>query len=198
MKKNSAVWFVVGFICGLGSLLSAIAGLPGSWLRPEQAQASPIDQEIRQEMLGTFERLNRILDKADKEFTETSEESREAMLACDLQTVRSQIELYKVQHLDSCPGINATDGSFSAELFMKQLTCVTDSSGKVMPPGADKTDYTHGPYLLWLAANPFTEESVAAKVKGGSGPCPGDGETGWYFDISTGLFSPNDAKHKND
>ena len=38
------------------------------------------------------------------QFTEASTEAKESRLVSDLQTMRSQIELYKIQHNDELPG----------------------------------------------------------------------------------------------
>ncbi|MHC4981822.1 MAG: hypothetical protein ACYTF6_01475 [Planctomycetota bacterium] len=197
MKKNIAVWFLIGFVCGLGSLLAAVVLLRGDLHEhsaPQQTKLSDIEKEIQHETLGLLKQFNRILDKVEAQFTEPSNDARESALSSDLQTVRSQLELYKIQHLDRYPGIDPSDGSFDPVLFEKQLTCRTDTEGRV---GTDPTSYPFGPYLQRLPSNPFVEE-LAAKVKGGPGPCPGDGETGWYFDLNTGVFSPNDPEHKDE
>ena len=59
------------------------------------------------------------------QFSEASEEARLSSLQSDLQTVRSQIELYKIQHLDNLP---AQNGDASA-IFQTQMTTKTPGSG---------------------------------------------------------------------
>ena len=122
------------------------------------------------------------------QFTEASSDARESALASDLQTTRSQIELYKIQHLDDYPGLQA-DGSVTAADLIADLTTQTNQAG------AAGTDY--GPYLQTFPTNPFNS---LATVSVGAVACPGDNSTGWYFNTVTGKFSPNDnvvATHKD-
>src|SRR4030043_75639 len=65
------------------------------------------------------------------QFTEASTEAKTSSLCTDLQTMRSQIELYKIQHNDNLPGSGAAT-------FQQSLTGQTDIAGAV------GTDY--GPY----------------------------------------------------
>jgi general secretion pathway protein G len=76
------------------------------------------------------------------QFTEASNDARTSALSSDLQTVRSQLELYKVQHLEAYPGM--TTGSFVATEFVNQLTSRTNQAGAV---GTDPNSYPLGPYL---------------------------------------------------
>ena len=55
------------------------------------------------------------------QFTQASTEARESSLVSNLQTIRSQIELYKIQHNDNPP----TD----ATTFEAQMTGLTDVDG---------------------------------------------------------------------
>jgi len=121
------------------------------------------------------------------QFTEASNDARESALASDLQTVRSQLELYKVQHLDTYP---------TAATFVTLLTSRTNSAGTVMPADGDAADYPYGPYLHKFPSNPFVSGDTADDVSTGTATVPGNGATGWYFETDTGKFSPNDADHK--
>ena len=49
------------------------------------------------------------------QFTEASTEAKVSRLASDLQTMRSQIELYKIQHSDVLPG-TVDDVDFEAAM----------------------------------------------------------------------------------
>ena len=122
------------------------------------------------------------------QFTEASNDARESALASDLQTMRSQLELYKVQHLDNYP---------VAATFVTQLTSRTNSAGTVMPADGDAADYPYGPYLQKFPTNPFVSGATADDVSTGTATVPGDGSTGWYFETDAGKFSPNDADHKD-
>jgi len=123
------------------------------------------------------------------QFTEASNDARESALASDLQTVRSQIELYKVQHLDKSPHLDENGAPDTAN-FVNRLIGRTDNTGKINASGA------FGPYLQKFPSNPFVSDDVADKVTFGTAdPAPGDGTSGWYFNTDLLKFSPNDSGH---
>jgi len=123
------------------------------------------------------------------QFTEASNDARESALASDLQMVRSQLELYKVQHLEKYPHLDESDAEDTAN-FVNRLTGRTDQDGKINANGA------FGPYMHDFPSNPFVSANANA-VSFGDAACPGDGTTGWYFNKTSGRFSPNDADHKD-
>ncbi len=113
------------------------------------------------------------------QFTEASTEAKTSSLCTDLQTMRSQIELYKVQHNDALPG----DGTAT---LIQALTGQTDVAGAV------GTDY--GPYLQKIPMNQFIDDDGIQEEAGTAGL--GDGSDGWHFDTSTGQFHADDtAEH---
>ena len=109
------------------------------------------------------------------QFTEASNDARESALASDLQTARSQLELYKVQHVDTYP---------AAATFVTQLTSKTDLDGTINASGA------YGPYLQSFPTNPFNDLSTVEVEDGADGL--GDNSHGWHFNTATGRFSPDD------
>ena len=115
------------------------------------------------------------------QFTEASNDARESALASDLQTLRSQVELYKIQHLDVLPGM--TLGVMDNANFVRDLTGQTDQAG-----GDAGTDF--GPYLQTFPGNPFAagDNTITSSAL----PSPGDGTTGWHLNTATGRVSPND------
>ncbi len=119
------------------------------------------------------------------QFTEASSDARESALSSDLQTVRSQLELYKVQHLDNYP----SDGGADSDTFVDRLTSKTDQSGTVDASGS------YGPYLQSFPTNPFNDLATVQIEAGTAGL--GDGTHGWHFDTSTGRFAPDDADHSD-
>lgn len=121
------------------------------------------------------------------QFTQASTEARESSLASNLQTMRSQIELYKIQHLDFCPGEAA--GSLA---FVAALTGQTDING------AAGTDF--GPYLQKLPVNPFATGSTAVFNSGaGSGVATVGAGNHWYFNTTAKtLHAHEDADHYAD
>ncbi|HUT29960.1 MAG TPA: prepilin-type N-terminal cleavage/methylation domain-containing protein [Sedimentisphaerales bacterium] len=104
------------------------------------------------------------------QFTDASTEAKLSSLCSDLQTLRSQIELYKIQHNDFPP---------SLANFVAQMTAKTDIYG------AAGTDY--GPYLRKIPMNPFNDmDGIDA-----SGTIGDDGG-GWEYD-SNGEIHADDS-----
>ena len=119
------------------------------------------------------------------QFTNASEEAKTSRLMQDLQTVRSQLELYKIQHTGDLPG------STSAEIITA-LTGYTDVLGATAVAGAPGT---FGPYMQKMPANPFAftgNETLIQPVAVAGAAGAGDGSTGWAFNLVTGAFTAND------
>lgn len=79
------------------------------------------------------------------QFTQASTEAREASLRSNLQSIRSQIELFKIQHNDNAPTSSAT--------FADQMMLRTDQDGTLNVAGV------FGPYLQAIPVNPFTSDN---------------------------------------
>ncbi len=125
------------------------------------------------------------------QFTEASESARDSSLVSDLQTLRSQIELYKIQHHDNYPGDTTGDGmTDSAADFIADLTGTTDSDGAAVVFG---TAGALGPYLQSFPTNPFVADNAVSRLITVAGGVPlGDNATGWHFDTTIGKVSAND------
>jgi len=109
------------------------------------------------------------------QFTEASTEAKLSALCTDLQTLRSQIELYKIQHNDVPP-------SFAN--FTAQMTGQTDIDGNV------GTDY--GPYMQKVPTNQFNDKSNLDDTG-----TIGDNVGGWEYDDSTGAINADDNYDEN-
>ena len=128
------------------------------------------------------------------QFTSASTEAKEAALVSDLQSVRSQIELYKIHHNDELPGTQATND------FTTAMTSKTNQDGEDTAQAADPTTCRFGPYMREIPVNPFStaaagENSVSEGATAVSGQ--GDNSTGWHFvnaGVDAGLFQANDDK----
>jgi len=103
------------------------------------------------------------------QFTAASDDAKESALASDLQTVRSQLQLYKLQHKNVYPS------------DITLLTQATDEDGAA---GGN-----FGPYLTKFPTNPFTDTSDVNTTAKGSGA------QAWYYTSSAGEFAPNDPDH---
>ncbi len=130
------------------------------------------------------------------QFTEASNEARDSALVSDLQTMRSQIELYKIQHLDLYPGDDDDDGSEDTTGdFVLDMTTVTNSVGNDV---AADGSVVLGPYVQQFPSNPFVSDADDRKecdtVNDGNGMPAGDGTTGWLFNYASGRIMANDTK----
>jgi len=135
------------------------------------------------------------------QFTEASTEAKESRLVSDLQMMRSQIELYKIQHNDRLPGVETAAspiGSTGTETFVNCMTGYTDQWGN---PAAGPGPGIYGPYMQKLPTNPFNAPVPLDTVSFGAAIAPGVGgsdATGWNLDPASGKFQANDAQLCND
>jgi len=109
------------------------------------------------------------------QFTNASSDARQSSMTSQLQTVRSAIELYKLEHSDGFP---TTDGVATSAWDWTKLT------GKTNPDFAGTTTGTptKGPYLQQAPVNPLTASSTVNNTNAAS---PGT-STGFVFDPATG------------
>lgn len=117
------------------------------------------------------------------QFTEASNDARRSALVTDLQTVRAQLELYKVQHLEEYPDSNDMDN------FVDQLTSRSAANGTT---GTNSTTYPLGPYLQQFPTNPYISGAGSdpnGVVSGTGTPSSAETGAGWYFNTDTGRFS---------
>jgi general secretion pathway protein G len=112
------------------------------------------------------------------QFTDASTEAKTSSLCSDLQTMRSQIELYKIQHNDQLPGSGTAT-------FVQAMTGQTDQAGAI------GTDF--GPYLQKIPSNPFAATAVQNVVLEGEDTAAEDATGGWYFETDTGKFNACDS-----
>lgn len=101
-------------------------------------------------------------------FSNATGDTKLSSLKGQLEVVRKQIEVYRLQH-------NGTAPSFVQ--FEAQITGVTN------PDGSMGGSPTLGPYLNKIPINPFTND-----VDLGTGGC---GSSSWYYDENTGEFRAN-------
>ena len=115
------------------------------------------------------------------QFTQASTEAKTNSLMSDLQTLRSQIELYKVQHNDTPP-------TFAD--FENQMIYCTDVGGNIQGAGSKQRDaaagFIYGPYLERIPANPFNDLNTVSD----SGA--GDNAGGWEYNENTGEIYADD------
>jgi len=114
------------------------------------------------------------------QFTEASSEAKLSSLKCDLQTLRSQIELYKIQHNDIPPTLAG---------FTDQMTGYTDVAGIVQAAAGPNI---YGPYIQQIPLNQFNNDNTVQ-----SSPPAGDDGGGWEYTEATGAIYPDDDVDPN-
>ena len=119
------------------------------------------------------------------QFSDASEQANLSSLTSNLQTVRSQIQLYKIQHNGALPG--AGTASFTAA-----LTGVTSIAGATVAVG---TSGAVGPYLQAIPKNPYISDNTINNVvtTGTTNPTTASTTAGWFFNTSTGSFLAVDS-----
>lgn len=123
------------------------------------------------------------------QFTSASTEAKESALVSDLQSVRSQIELYKIHHNDNLPGVangSHVDNGGGGLGFIIAMTSKTNQDGVV---GTSST-HRYGPYMQRIPVNPFNDSNDVDV-----GGTLGDDSAGWYFTTTgpdAGLFQADD------
>jgi len=105
------------------------------------------------------------------QFTNASKEAKQSSLVTMVQSLRSQIALFKLQHNDRLPGANPlvdSGGTFDATVFWNQITQFSDLNGGVA--AAKDVTHVYGPYMQSIPVNPLNNSStVAAAAAAGVG-----------------------------
>jgi len=118
--------------------------------------------------------------------------ARESAAKDSLSTMRTQIELYKLQHKGIPPGY--VDGSGAPTALMQlQFTATTTKTGEVSPSTIPSDPYLYGPYVKKLPENPFNDLSNIAYVAEATAFSDAvDGtSSGWLYKKETGEFKLN-------
>ncbi len=135
------------------------------------------------------------------QFTQASTEAKANSLASDLQSLRSQIELYKVQHNDAPPTI----ANFVAQMTQSSNIGGTASGSKVRNPTGCTDGFDYGPYMERVPVNPFNDKKDSTwdaahpgEIQGmveaitGTKASPGDDSASWQYNPLTGeIFADN-------
>lgn len=115
------------------------------------------------------------------QFTNASVEAKVSSVVSDLQTMRSQIELYKIQHNEELPDMTS-QATFEADMLEK-----TDVDGAAWVEGTS-TGTSYGPYLQKIPTNPFNDSDLI-----NFSDTAANGSTyGWRMD-SDGKFYADDG-----
>jgi len=127
------------------------------------------------------------------QFTNASESAKASSLVSQLQTLRSQIELYRNQHGDLYP---TTNGDPASAWVWTKMTLITDETGKTYATkaAADAAGVqSYGPYLQKSSQNPFTADPNKDFVSNAAGAA-----VGWVWDSSTRQMTASMSTAKYD
>lgn len=118
--------------------------------------------------------------------------AREATAKDNLMVVRTQIELYKLEHKGVPPGYISGAGAAEALLEL-QFTATTSETGAVSTSTIPAGIYVNGPYLKKMPINPFNKKSDIDYVANGTAfSAAADGvSSGWLYKKETAEFVIN-------
>ena len=114
------------------------------------------------------------------QFSDASTDAKTSSLVSNLQTVRSQVQTYKIQHDGDLPGAGTASVSDA-------MTKYTDIDGALTLVQAPATG-VYGPYLQAIPKNPFND--LATIDEDGT---VGDNNAGWELNTTTGAFQADDS-----
>jgi general secretion pathway protein G len=113
------------------------------------------------------------------QFTNASESAKQSSLISQLQTIRSQLELFQVQHNGTYPDLGGGSVADWGVLTGKTLNTETG------PGAGTSNNLSVGPYLQQAPANAFQPSTTATTIgAGGAG-------AGWTYDQATGVITAN-------
>ena len=116
------------------------------------------------------------------QFSTSATDAKNSTLEFNLQTMRSQIELYKLHHNGLVPTL--------ASATLAQLTSSTDANGNV---GAAGPTFPYGPYILGQIPNePFSGVNTVTATATFP-PTAATAAGGWFYDTTTGQIAANNA-----
>lgn len=126
-------------------------------------------------------------------FTSSTEDTKVSATVQNVQTIRSALDFFKVQHGDTYPGYPVGGGTPTEALTVNQLTLASKKDASTAAVGT--SGYTLGPYLRnGVPANPFNNlKTVKIIADGATFPSAGDDTTGWVFKPQTGEFKANSS-----
>ena len=123
------------------------------------------------------------------QFTSASQDARKNSLVSQLQTLRSQIELYKLQHLDALPSV-LVGGSPDWSQFINK----TNASGTT----GTTTAYPFGPYLQSAPSNSLNGQTAVVVVtadQAGGAALTGGTNKGFVINSANGKIWGTSAKY---
>ena len=118
--------------------------------------------------------------------------ARESAVKDCLMTMRTQIQLYKMEHNGLPPGY-VNDITAAPSLLGYQFTATTTVTGLVSMSKVPSAPYLYGPYIQKLPENPFNQRTDIAYINVATSFADAvDGATcGWLYKRETAEFVIN-------
>ncbi|MBE3068766.1 MAG: prepilin-type N-terminal cleavage/methylation domain-containing protein [Planctomycetes bacterium] len=111
------------------------------------------------------------------QFTQASDLARASALVVNVRHVRSQIQLYTLQHGSTLP----------SRQLVNQLTLHSNAGGQTC--AEPSPDYPLGPYLLTFPENPITGiGTIKFRTRADQTFSPPKTDAGWWYNLATGEF----------
>jgi prepilin-type N-terminal cleavage/methylation domain-containing protein len=120
------------------------------------------------------------------QFSSSTKDAKMSNLKFNLQTIRSQLEMYKEHHLGVYPPAGSTTD------FTNQMTQKTDQNTTL-----DPTNGIYGPYIQnAIPFNPNNNSNTVVILTGNTQPTgPTGSADGWQYNPANGWFYPNDSEY---
>lgn len=110
------------------------------------------------------------------QFSSSASDAKTSATKFNLQSLRSQIELYKLHHNGALPTLTA--GS------LPQLSSATDANGNV---GTAGPSFPYGPYMVnGLPMNSFTNSNTVTATTSSPPTAASGSNGGWLYNTTTG------------
>jgi len=142
------------------------------------------------------------------QFSSSSEDAQESAMAANLSTMRSAIELYRVQHNNTypsraptgtaptCTGTAGSTDDNNAQTMTDQLTRFSNAAGHTC--SVSSALFPFGPYLRAIPNEPVTNAAAITVVTAAATTPPSATSTGWRFVNTTGTFQVNSTRLARD
>jgi prepilin-type N-terminal cleavage/methylation domain-containing protein len=112
------------------------------------------------------------------QFSTSTNDAKVSTAKFNLFTLRSQVQLYALQHNGALP-----DGTVN----LQQFTMASDVTGAVLSTTVTTTS-PYGPYCQTIPVNPFTNSNTVTIFAGSTGTPTATGTGGWFYQPTTGSF----------
>jgi len=143
------------------------------------------------------------------QFSNTSSDAQESAAIANLTSMRSAIELYRVQHNNTYPAVKTSGGGSgctggtagdgdagSSEAFVDQLTKYSNATGQTCSVAA--AGYIYGPYLRAIPVEPITNAADVVVAANATTNAAGADTKGWRYETGANALTINSTKTARD